>query len=161
MVVIVRVDRPSGEFFAAYEGFGSPPSFVVGELLRRRLHEIARRTVQGAADATIQRELGATHGIDDDAGRIGGVPDLQLELAVQRNVAERGPFHADVAPFAVAEPRNVVAWADMRVLGRQRMAELARDGAGLGNLLGFEALSSEERRVGKECARTCRSRGSP
>src|SRR3546814_11473603 len=52
-----------------------------------------------------------------------------------------GPVHADVAPFAVAEPRNVVAWADMRVLGRQRMAELARDGAGLGNLLGFEALA--------------------
>src|SRR3546814_6188310 len=54
-----------------------------------------------------------------------------------------GPVHADVAPFAVAEPRNVVAWADMRVLGRQRMAELARDGAGLGNLLGFEALAFE------------------
>src|SRR5689334_3412200 len=73
----------------------------VGELLGRRLHEIARGADERARDAAIERELGATHGIDDDAGRVRRIPDLELHLTVDRHVAERRTLHADVAPLAV------------------------------------------------------------
>ena len=38
---------------------------------------------------------------------------------VERHAAEGRALHADVAPFAVGQPRHVVARADMDVVGRR------------------------------------------
>src|SRR5437868_10620890 len=47
---------------------------MIRKLLRRRFHEITRRADQGAADAFVEGEFRAAHGIDDDAGGIGRIP---------------------------------------------------------------------------------------
>src|SRR4051812_11346949 len=108
---------------------------VVRELLRGRLHEVARRAGERPADLAIERELRASHRIDDDAGGIGRIPDFELQFHIERDTAEARAFHADIGPFAIGEPRHVVARADMDVLGRKRNVELARHGLGLGDLL--------------------------
>ena len=38
--------------------------------------------------------------------RVGGVPDLELVLEVQRDVTEGATLEADVGPLAVVEPRR-------------------------------------------------------
>ena len=47
--------------------------------------------LQRAAEAAVERQLGAAHGVDHDAGRVRRVPDLQLQLDVQRHIAEGAP----------------------------------------------------------------------
>jgi hypothetical protein len=91
----------------------------------------------------VERELAAAHGVDDDAGRVGRVPDLELHLHVQRHVAEGLALHADVGPLAVREPRHVVRRPDVDVVGGQRVAHDRRDGLRLGDLLGLQALALE------------------
>src|SRR6185503_4811442 len=61
---------------------------LVGELHGRRLHEVGARSDQRAADPPVLRELRAADGVDHDAGRVGGVPDLELHLDRDRDVAE-------------------------------------------------------------------------
>src|ERR671911_1154582 len=56
------------------------PRRVVAELDRRRFHEVRARPDQRTGDATIQRELRAADGVDHDAGGVGAVPHLELEL---------------------------------------------------------------------------------
>src|SRR3712207_2538508 len=55
---------------------------LVAVLHGRRLHEVGRRAEQRAADAAVLGQLGAAHGVDDDAGRVGRVPHLELQLHV-------------------------------------------------------------------------------
>ena len=83
---------------------------------RRRLHEVRRRAEQRATDAAVERELRAAHRVDDDAGRVGRVPDLELELDVERHVAEVAAFQADVGPLPVVEPRHMVGRADVHAV---------------------------------------------
>src|SRR4051794_24940056 len=109
--------------------------FIVGELLWRRLHEIAGRADQRTANSAIHRELGATHRIDDHAGGVWRVPDLKLYLGAQRHAAKSGALEADVGAFAILQPRHVIARADVDIAGRKRHIELARDGLRLGYLL--------------------------
>jgi hypothetical protein len=85
---------------------------------------------QRTASMTMPAEFGESH-------------DLELELDVQRHVAEGAALHADVGPLAVVEPRHVVARADVHVAGAHVVVELARDRVGLGDLLGLEALALE------------------
>src|SRR6185312_8604163 len=61
---------------------------VVEVLHRRGLHEVGRGRQDRAADAAVQGDLRAAHRVDDDAGGVRGVPDLELVLQVQRDVAE-------------------------------------------------------------------------
>src|SRR4051812_44042830 len=61
---------------------------VVGPLVVRRLHEVRARPVDLAAEAVVEGELAAAHRVDDDARGVGGVPDLELHLHVERHVAE-------------------------------------------------------------------------
>src|SRR3954462_6855304 len=70
------------------ELLGRLARLVVGPLVVRRLHEVRARAVDLAAEAVVQRELAAADGVDDDAGRVGRVPDLELHLHVERHVAE-------------------------------------------------------------------------
>src|SRR5581483_8716148 len=133
----------SGSVIAADEGFGALARLVIGELPRRRLHEIARWPDQRAADAAIERQLGAADGVDHDARRVRRVPDFELQLAIQRHVAEGRAFEPDIAPFAVGQPRHMVARADMDVVRRHLVADLARHRAGLRALLRIEALALE------------------
>src|SRR5688572_6057489 len=79
-------------------------SLFVAVLHGRRLHEICRRPEQRAADAAVLGELGATDGVDDDAGRVRRVPHLELQLDVERHVAEVAAFQPDVGPLPVLEP---------------------------------------------------------
>jgi len=53
--------------FVVNKSLDAGTRFVIGELLRRRLHEITRRPDERAGDTSIQRELGATNCIDDNA----------------------------------------------------------------------------------------------
>src|SRR3712207_8083267 len=57
----------------------------IRELFGRRLHEIARGRHERSADASVERELGAAHGVDDDAGGVRAVPNLELDLGVERH----------------------------------------------------------------------------
>src|SRR5690606_9457752 len=91
----------------------------------------------------VDAELGAANGIDDDAGAVRAVPNFELELDVQRNVAEGRAFHADVAPLAVVQPRHVVARANVDVVRGQLVVELAGDGVRLRDLLRLQALALE------------------
>src|SRR3954471_17413730 len=63
--------------------------FVVLDLLRGRLHQVRARLDERAGDTLVQRELREADGVDDDAGRVRRVPHLELELHVERHVAER------------------------------------------------------------------------
>src|SRR5436309_12161500 len=70
----------------ACERFDQLARLLIGVLHGRRLHEIGGGPLEGAADAAVERDLCAAHRVDDDAGRVRRVPDLQLELEVQRDV---------------------------------------------------------------------------
>ena len=106
------------------------------------LHEVGRRSEDGATDATVERDLGTTDGVDDDTGRVGGVPHFELELEVEGNVTEVAALHADIAPLAVLQPRHVVAGADVDVVSAHVAdLELAGYGLGLGDLLALETVA--------------------
>src|SRR3954453_13582764 len=105
--------------------------FLIGELLRRRLHEIAGRADQCTAGAAIESDLGTADGVDHDAGRVGRIPDLELELEVEWHPAEGRPFHPDVGPLAVPQPGHEITGPNMDVLRTQRNIELTVDGSGL------------------------------
>ena len=92
-----------------------------------------------ATDAAVERELAAAHRVDDHAGRVRRVPHLELELDVERHVAEVAALEADVGPLAVVEPRHVVGRADVHVVGLDALVDLARDRLRLRDLLRLAA----------------------
>src|SRR5690606_34253060 len=55
---------------AADEGLDLRAGGLVVVLLRRRLHEVARRRQDRAADAAVLGDLRGAQGVDDDAGRV-------------------------------------------------------------------------------------------
>src|SRR3954453_5346676 len=95
------------------------------DLDRRALHEVRRRRDDRAADAAVLGDLRGADGVDDDAGAVRGVPDLELVLEVERDVTEGATLKADVGPLAVVEPRDVVGRADVDVLVVDLVGELA------------------------------------
>src|SRR5690606_37433557 len=104
------------------------PRFSGSELLRRGLHEVARGAEQGTAGAATERELGAAYRVDDDAGRVRGIPDFKLQFGIERHTAERRALNPDIGPFAISEPRHVIARADMDVSVWQRHVQLTGHG---------------------------------
>src|SRR5438477_975401 len=116
---------------------------VVRDLARRRLHEVRRRRHDGAAEAPVERELAAAYCVDDHTGAVRRVPNLELDLRVQRYIAEGRPLHADIAPLAIEEPRDVVGRADVDVLRLHRIVEHARHGVRLADLLRLKTLTLE------------------
>src|SRR6267378_8680655 len=74
---------------------------VVLDLPRRRLHQVGARALERPGNAVVQCELREPDGVDHDAGRVRRVPDLELELDVQRHVAEARALEPDVCPLAV------------------------------------------------------------
>src|SRR3954453_6919962 len=86
---------------AADEGLDEVAGLAVAVLHRRAFHEVGRRGQDRAADAAVLGDLGRGDGVDDDPGRVRGVPDLELVLQVERDVAERAALEADVGPLAV------------------------------------------------------------
>ena len=113
----------------------------------RGLHEVRRRRQDRAADAAVLGDLRGADGVDDDAGRVGRVPDLELVLEVQGHLAERATLEADVGPLAVVEPGDVVRRADVDVavllLAAEGAAQVGGDGLRLGELLGLQAVALE------------------
>src|SRR3990170_508615 len=116
---------------------------VVVDLLRRALHEVARRSHEGALEPAIQAQLQTADRIGDDAGAVGAVPDLELELGIEGHVTEGRALHPDVAPLSVEQPRHVVARADVDVVRIHLVIEHGRDRVRLADLLGLEALALE------------------
>src|SRR4029079_10372654 len=106
--------------------------FVVGELHRRTLHEVRAGADHRAAETSILGQLRAPQRVDDDPGGVRGVPDLELHLDRQRDVAEVATLQADHRPLAVLEPRHVVARADVDVLFGERLGESGAAGRGPG-----------------------------
>src|SRR3954454_22332557 len=107
--------RSSRSLFALDESLDPAAALVVGQLHRRALHQVRRRGDDRATEAAVFGDLRRTQGVDDDAGGVRGVPDLELVLQVQRRVTERAALEADVGPLAVVEPRHVVRWTDLHV----------------------------------------------
>src|SRR5439155_23001403 len=70
-------------------------SGLVRPLLGRRLHQVCRGGEERALDAAVHGDLAGANGIDDDAGRVGRVPHLQLELEVDRLIAEGAALEPD------------------------------------------------------------------
>src|SRR2546430_702535 len=136
--------RHAGLLFAGDEALEPLARGVVRPLLGRRFHEIGRRRQEGALQPAIQREAAAPDGVDDDAGGVRRVTDLELQLDVDGLVAERATLEADVRPLAVLEPRHVIAGTAVDGVGRQLVSELRAHGVRLADLLGGEPLRSEE-----------------
>ena len=119
------------------------PRVLVAVLDRRALHEIRAWTLKRPGQTVIQRQARAADGIDDHASAVGRIPHLELQLEIERHVAERASLQADVGPLAIGQPRHVVAGADVDVLGRQLLLQLAGDAGGLRDLLRFEPTAFE------------------
>src|SRR6185436_18048290 len=116
----------SNLLFAGDEPLESVVGHVIRPLLGRRLHEVRRGRHEATLEAAIERDLAAADGVDDDARRVRRVPHLELELDVDRLVAEALAFEADVGPLAVLEPRHVVAGADVHPVAAQLWASCER-----------------------------------
>src|SRR5215207_2310421 len=86
----------SALLLAPDEGLELRATEVVGALLRRGLHQVGGRREQGSADATVLGDLRRADGVDDDAGRVRAVPDLELVLQVERHVTEGATLEAHV-----------------------------------------------------------------
>src|SRR3954464_14829005 len=84
-----------GLLLAADEGLHAGAALVVGELHGRGLHEVRRRRDDRATETAVLGDLRGADRVDDDAGGVGGVPDLKLVLQVERNVAEVAALEAD------------------------------------------------------------------
>src|SRR5687767_5709515 len=67
---------------AADESLDALARHIVVNLARWALHEVARRCDERALQAAIETQLDAADGVGDDAGAVGRVPDLELELGV-------------------------------------------------------------------------------
>src|ERR671919_498766 len=117
------------------------PGRIVGELHRRRLHEVGRGADQRPADPSVHGQLRAPDRVDHDAGRVGRVPHLELQVDRQRDVTEGLSLEPDLRPLPVLEPRHVVRRADVDVVGVEPIAELALHRLGLRHLLRGEALA--------------------
>src|SRR3954469_5888481 len=117
------------------ESSRSPACFLVGKLLRRRFHEVARRTCQGASDTAIHRKLCTANGVDHHSGGIRRIPDLESHLGAQGYAAERGALETDVGKLAIRQPGNVVTGTDVDIVGFQRNVELTGNRLRLGYLL--------------------------
>src|SRR5690606_40127065 len=68
--VLPSIDPLFHSVIAANEGLRQHTGFCLGELPGRRLHEIARLTDEGAADASVQRQFRASHSFNNHASRI-------------------------------------------------------------------------------------------
>ena len=128
---------------AADEGLDAVVGDVVVDLDRRALHEVRAGGNQRTGQAAVEPELRAADRIGDDAGAVRRVPDLELELEVERHVAVGRALHADVAPLAVLEPRHVVGWADVDVLVLDLVVDHAGDRVRLADLLRLQPLALE------------------
>src|SRR4051794_39561772 len=82
-------------FFARDEALESCPGDVVRPLLGRGLHQPGRRSAEGALDPAIERDLARANGVDHHARGVGRVPDLELQLDVDRLIAEAAALEAD------------------------------------------------------------------
>ena len=112
----------------------------VGELHRRAFHKVGRRRQHGAPLPVVQGQLGAADGVHYHAGRVGAVPHFQLHFHLDGRAAKHLAVNVDVAPFAVLQPRHVVAGADVDGVGVGFLGHLAGHGAGLGDFLGHQAF---------------------
>src|SRR5919106_6487703 len=82
----------------ANEALDEVASALVLDLLRGRLHQVSARGFERAGQPVQESELREPNGVDHDPCRVGRIPDLQLELEVERRVSERRAFEADVGP---------------------------------------------------------------
>src|SRR5439155_13972837 len=119
---------------AVNEGFGAQASFVIGKLLRRAFHEVAGRSEQRAANPAVERQLGAAHRVDNDAGGIGRIPDFEFQLAIERKIPKSRAFNANITKFPIGQPWHVCARNNMRVVVGQLLGELADHRVSLGAL---------------------------
>ena len=125
------------------EGFHFFAADIVAELFGRCLEEIGGGTNDGTAQFAVQRDLGAADGVDHHARRVGAVPYFELDLDVERNIAEGRAFHADVCPLAVGEPGYMIRWAHMDIIVTEVIRDHAGHRVGLGDLLAFQAFALE------------------
>src|SRR5262249_47376343 len=124
---------------AGDEVLDRPVRVVVVVLLRRRLHEVRRGRHDRAGQAAVEADLRGPDRVDDDAGRVWRVPDLELELGAERYVAEGLALKPDVRPLAVVQPRHVVRRSNVDVRLGHLVRHLGGDRLGLRDLLRDQA----------------------
>src|SRR5256886_7519959 len=81
---------------------------VVGPLFRRRLHEVGRRLEERALQAPVQRDLARADRVDDDSRGVRRVPYLELQLDVDRLVAEAAALEAEEHTSELQSQSNIV-----------------------------------------------------
>src|SRR5699024_12844264 len=102
----VAVGRISSRVdLTADEGFDRGVRGVVVLLVRRRLHEVRGRADECSPDAAVQTDLRGADRVDDDAGAVGRVPDLELVLDGHGGVAEVASLEPHEGPFRSEERR--------------------------------------------------------
>ena len=132
-----------GDLVALDKGFGHVAADVIFKLLGRGLEEIGGRADNRAAQAAIQRQLGAAHGVNDDTSGVGAVPNLELGFQVEGDIPKGGAFHADVAPLAIGQPRDIIRGANVNVVLADIVGDHAGDCAGLGDFFAFQPFALE------------------
>src|SRR3546814_19847621 len=84
--------------------------------------------------------------------KIGGDPEIAVVLCDQRMPRMTGDqLLAEASQISAATRLLITGYADLQAVVRAVNA---------GKIFGYISKRSEERRVGKECVRSCRSRGS-
>lgn len=122
---------------------GFAPGDIVGILMWRRFEKVTRRIDDCTLKAVIECEFGAADGINHHPGGIRRIPHLKLEFEIEGDVSEGLAFHAEMAPFAVLEPGDVVGGTHVDVVGAHVVWKHGRNGARLGYFFGFKPLPLE------------------
>src|SRR5947209_18203363 len=84
------------------EGMSPAPRFFIGELRRRRFHEVTRWAGQRAAEPAIHGKLRAADRIDHHAGGIGRVPDFEAYYGVKRDAPEGGALEPNIGKLPIS-----------------------------------------------------------
>src|SRR3546814_13369351 len=130
-----------------------------------RYHQVANSRIEGNSLIDVARN---TLGAGADAERSAPATDSKVERNLIVGAKGQDPFRAEGEIGGIAFAGNVQATVAKPLLTvgvEQREVALARAANGLlyptDPALAAVGARSEERRVGKECVSTCRSRWSP
>ncbi len=99
--------------------------------------------MENSPDPAVESHFRAANRINRDTGRIRRILDREPHLEIHGDIAEEPALHADKANLVVVLPRNVVAGANMDVVGLHAGGGHGLNGFGLGLFLARESIVVE------------------
>src|SRR5207302_9518935 len=81
--------------------------------------------------------------VDQNTRRVRGIPDLELELDVEGDIAKRAAFKPDIGPLPIAQPGHVIGRPDVDVVAADIRLHLRLAAVRLRDLLRNQALATE------------------